>query len=116
MVKMIGRWIETLKRIIKNMDYETLKKKYKPKTVGEGWFLLKSNDALELISEGLENNLKLGIVEGFLRSSEGAFEPRQEYGSGQYQGLDEAEYNEKTIDLIKESSEVSDLYFEVWMS
>lgn len=78
--------------------------------------MLKSDEVLELIEEGLDSGLQLDVVEGFLESPEGAFEPRQEYSSDQYIGLNEDEYKRKTIELIKSSSEIPKLYFEVFMS
>jgi hypothetical protein len=97
------------------MTYEELKQKFQSKTIGKGWFLLKSEYAIEFINNGLNNNLKLEVVEGFLRSPEGAFEPRQEYSSDQFIGFEESEYNKKTIELIKTSANVPNLFFEVWM-
>lgn len=100
----------------KSMTYEELKQRYQDKTIGEGWFLLSSADAISFIKEGLSGNLELEVVEGFLKSPEGAFEPRQEYSSDQFTKLGEEEYKTKTIELIKASAEVPDLYFEVFMS
>lgn len=97
------------------MTYDELKKKYKNKTVSEGWFLLTASDALDLIKYGLGQKMELGIVEGFLKSAEGAFEPRQEYSSNQFMNLDEEDYKLKTSELIKSFSNVPDLYFEVFM-
>lgn len=98
------------------MTYTELKQKFQDKTVSEGWFLLTASDAIDMINYGLSQNMKLGIVEGFLRSSEGAFEPRQEYSSNQFMNLEDDEYKTKTIDLVKNSAEVPNLYFEVFMS
>lgn len=101
--------------MIKNMTYEELKQKFQDRTVGEGWFLLAASDTLEMIDMGLKHGLELDIVEGFLKSTQGAFEPRQEYSSNQFSHLDGNEYNVKTTELIEASAAVPDLYFEVLM-
>ncbi len=97
------------------MTYEELKGKYKNKTVGEGWFLLSSNDAVKFIEEGFDKGLKLVAVEGFLRSPEGAFEPRQEHGSDQFMNLNTDEFKRKAFELIESSSQTPNVFFEVWM-
>ncbi len=98
------------------MSYEELKKLFQEKTVRKDWFLLDSADAVEMIRIGLKNGLHLDVVEGFLRSPEGAFEPRQEYSSNQFFGLKEEEYEKKIIDFIDSLTHIPDLFFEVWMS
>ena len=97
------------------MNYKELKEKFRNKSVDGEWFLLTAPDAIEMIKFGFDTNMNLGIVEGFTKTQEGAFEPRQEYSSNQFMNLEEEEYKAKTIELINSSVDIPNLFFEVFM-
>jgi hypothetical protein len=96
---------------------EMLKKKFHHVMVGgDEWSLYHPDDALRFLEEGKTLELKLGIVDGFRITPEGAFEQDQSLSSSIFGDISDNEILfSKTKELITAHLHTPNVVFEIPM-